>query len=208
MSTHFLGNTLDIHSGGGDLIFPHHECEIAQVEPVTGQRPFVRNWMHVAMVRYGGEKMSKSLGNLVMIRDLLQTWSADAIRLYLAMHHYRDSWSHNEQELEEASRLANKLREALTTAGGTGPRFDPSLQEEGFRQAMENDLDSPLALAILSELAEGILAAGNSRENIEDAQNSLRRAAEVFGLRFDANGPESRVLAGWDQHLQRFIEIR
>lgn len=208
MSTHFLGDTLDIHSGGGDLIFPHHECEIAQVEPVTGQRPFVRNWMHVAMVRYGGEKMSKSLGNLVMIRDLLQTWSPDAIRLYLAMHHYRNSWSHNEQELEEANRLANKLHEAVSTAGGTGPRVDPALQELGFRQAMENDLDSPRALAILSELAEGILAAGRSRENIRDAQEALRRSAEVFGLRFDANGPEARVLAGWDQHLQRFTEIR
>jgi L-cysteine:1D-myo-inositol 2-amino-2-deoxy-alpha-D-glucopyranoside ligase len=207
MSTHFLGLTLDIHSGGGDLIFPHHECEIAQVEPVTGQRPFVRTWMHVAMVRYGGEKMSKSLGNLVMIRDLLQTWSPDAIRLYLAMHHYRDSWSHNEQELVEANRLANKLREAVSTAGGTGPRFDPGLQEEGFRQAMENDLDSPLALAFLSELAEGILAAGRSGESIQDAQEALRHAAEVFGLRFDANGPEPRVLAGWDQLLQRFIEL-
>jgi len=208
MSTHFLGDTLDIHSGGGDLIFPHHECEIAQVEPVTGQRPFVRNWMHVAMVRYGGEKMSKSLGILVMIRCLLQTWSPDAIRLYLAMHHYRNSWSHNEQELEEANRLANKLHEAVSTAGGTGPRVDPALQELGFRQAMENDLDSPRALAILSELAEGILAAGRSRENIRDVQEALRRSAEVFGLRFDANGPEARVLAGWDQHLQRFTEIR
>jgi L-cysteine:1D-myo-inositol 2-amino-2-deoxy-alpha-D-glucopyranoside ligase len=164
--------------------------------------------MHVAMVRYGGEKMSKSLGNLVMIRDLLQTWSPDAIRLYLAMHHYRNSWSHNEQELEEANRLANKLHEAVSTAGGTGPRVDPALQELGFRQAMENDLDSPRALAILSELAEGILAAGRSRENIRDAQEALRRSAEVFGLRFDANGPEARVLAGWDQHLQRFTEIR
>jgi L-cysteine:1D-myo-inositol 2-amino-2-deoxy-alpha-D-glucopyranoside ligase len=206
MSTHFLGDTLDIHSGGGDLIFPHHECEIAQVEPVTGQRPFVRNWMHVAMVRYGGEKMSKSLGNLVMIRDLLQSWSPDVIRIYLAMHHYRESWSHDEGGLEEANRMANKLREAVSTSGGTGPRFDPILSEEGFRQAMENDLDSPLALSILSELAEGILAAGRSHENIQDAQKALRSAAEIFGLRFEANSPESRVLTGWDQHLQRFTE--
>ena len=90
LSTKYLGNTIDIHSGGVDLCFPHHECEIAQVEPVTGVKPFVRFWMHTAMVYHEGEKMSKSLGNLVWVRELLKTYSPDALRLYLARHHYRE----------------------------------------------------------------------------------------------------------------------
>ncbi|HLU34677.1 MAG TPA: cysteine--tRNA ligase, partial [Thermomicrobiales bacterium] len=83
MSRYYLGDQIDIHGGGYDLIFPHHEAEIAQAESVTGKEPFVRYWMHVAMVDYQGEKMSKSLGNLVYTRDLLDTHSADAIRLCL-----------------------------------------------------------------------------------------------------------------------------
>ena len=89
MSTRFLGPTLDFHGGGGDLVFPHHECEIAQAEALTGRSPFVRAWLHTAMVEHEGAKMSKSLGNLVMVRDLLKHWSPDALRLYLGRHHYR-----------------------------------------------------------------------------------------------------------------------
>jgi len=84
MVRRLLGETIDIHGGGTDLLFPHHECEKAQVDSVSPQQPFVRYWFHTAMVRHAGAKMSKSLGNLVMARDLLLTWSADGIRLYLA----------------------------------------------------------------------------------------------------------------------------
>ena len=204
MSTHFLGSTLDIHSGGGDLIFPHHECEIAQVEPVSGQRPFVRTWMHVAMVRYQGEKMSKSLGNLVMINDLLKEWSPDAIRLYLAMHHYRDSWSHAESDLSEAGQLADKLREAATTTGGTGQPLDPGDLPARIYAALENDLDTPLALSALSDLASQVLASARDGQEVLEAQQALRNAASIFGLTLDG-GPEARVLAGWEQHLARFL---
>jgi cysteinyl-tRNA synthetase len=91
MATQLLGEAIDIHIGGSDLAFPHHECEIAQVEPVTGKIPCVHFWMHIAMVYHEGEKMSKSLGNLVMVRDLLESWSADSLRLYLGRHHYREN---------------------------------------------------------------------------------------------------------------------
>src|SRR5215213_1320948 len=83
MASRYLGETIDIHGGGADLVFPHHECEVAQSENAFGQRPFARYWMHVGMVRYLGEKMSKSLGNLVLARDLLENYSADTIRLSL-----------------------------------------------------------------------------------------------------------------------------
>jgi L-cysteine:1D-myo-inositol 2-amino-2-deoxy-alpha-D-glucopyranoside ligase len=205
MSTRFLGNTLDLHSGGADLIFPHHECEIAQVEPISGQKPFVRTWMHMAMVRYQGEKMSKSLGNLVMVSDLLKTWPPDAIRLYLAMHHYRDSWSYVEAELAEAGRLAEKLREAATTRPGHEGFFDPEYLLSSFHAAMENDLDTPSALATLSELSEQILASAQDGQDVQQAQGTLRSLAGVFGLLLDAQGPEPAVYEGWQTHLQRFV---
>lgn len=106
MSTSLLGSTIDLHSGGSDLLFPHHECEIAQVEGATGQEPFVRYWFHTAMVEHEGEKMSKSLGNLVMARDLLQDYTADALRLYMASHHYRHPWHYDAGELRVAQSLA------------------------------------------------------------------------------------------------------
>ena len=96
-----LDTTIDLHGGGSDLIFPHHECEAAQSEAATGQL-FVRHWMHQAMVRMDGEKMSKSLGNLVFISDLLKTWDARAIRLAIVEHHYRDSWEWDDDLMPRA----------------------------------------------------------------------------------------------------------
>ena len=87
MATSLLGENIDIHSGGSDLLFPHHECEIAQIEPILENKPFVNIWMHISMVFHQGQKMSKSIGNLVMVRDLLTTWSANTVRTYLLLHH-------------------------------------------------------------------------------------------------------------------------
>ena len=101
-----LGTTIDLHGGGSDLIFPHHECEAAQSEAATGER-FVRHWMHQAMVRMDGEKMSKSLGNLVFVSDLLKVHDPRAVRLLLVAHHYRDSWEWDDGLLDTAGeRLA------------------------------------------------------------------------------------------------------
>src|SRR5262249_21274056 len=154
MSMRFLGPMLDFHSGGGDLVFPHHECEIAQSEPFTGRAPFVRCWLHAAMVEHECAKMSKSLGNLVMVRDLLKHWSPDALRLYLGRHHYRRSWSHDLDELARAEALATKLRSAATATSGRGPAFDGAGGEVEFRAAMNDDLDTPGALARLEALAD------------------------------------------------------
>ena len=119
MATKFLGQTIDVHGGGSDLLFPHHACEIAQIEPLT-RAPFVRFWMHAAMVRHEGEKMSKSLGNLVMARDLLKTYSPDTLRLYLGMHHYQIEWSADRGRLGWAARLAERFAQAANCAGGNG----------------------------------------------------------------------------------------
>jgi len=204
MSTGLLGDTVDFHSGGGDLRFPHHECEIAQVEPITGQQPFVRYWIHIAMVHHEGEKMSKSLGNLVMVDDLLKLWTPDALRFYLGCHHYRESWSYDEYELKLAAESSEKCRLAVLADGGSGDQFDARSYWLEFKTAMENDLDTPAAARVMRSLADDILQASTRGLEIDDAQRQLRAMADIFGLILERNSPEERVSDGWNEHLRRF----
>jgi L-cysteine:1D-myo-inositol 2-amino-2-deoxy-alpha-D-glucopyranoside ligase len=205
MVAKYLGDTIDLHSGGGDLLFPHHECEIAQIEPITGKKPFVRCWLHTAMVELDGEKMSKSLGNLIMIRDLLKENSADAIRYYLANHHYREAWEHDAAELQSATEAVRVLAEAVTAPGGTqGEALDAAPMVDAFVQAMDNDLDTVGALVVLLQLAEAIQEAAHAQRPIDAAQEQLRKLATVFGLRLTADESEARVVEGWQRHLARF----
>ena len=205
MSEQFLGDSLDFHGGGADLIFPHHESEIAQAEAATDQSPFVRFWLHTAMVHHEGEKMSKSLGNLVMVRDLLDEWSPDSLRLYLSAHHYRESWSHSVDELAEGERLAQRLLAAVTAVGGTGTPADPSPAMRAFTDAMDDDLDTAAALAALDSLAAEVSGGVREGQDVQQAQEEIRRAGRVFGLRLDAETPEPRVVTGWSAHLERFV---
>jgi L-cysteine:1D-myo-inositol 2-amino-2-deoxy-alpha-D-glucopyranoside ligase len=137
-----LGTTIDLHGGGSDLIYPHHECEAAQSEAATGER-FVRHWMHQAMVRMDGEKMSKSLGNLVFVSDLLKTWDGRVIRLGVQAHHYRDSWSWHDGIMPTAAERLTAWQEA-----GDG---EAALDE--VRAALDEDLDTPGALSAVDEAA-------------------------------------------------------
>jgi L-cysteine:1D-myo-inositol 2-amino-2-deoxy-alpha-D-glucopyranoside ligase len=204
MATRFLGATIDIHSGGADLIFPHHESEIAQAEPVTGEKPFVRFWVHTAMVHYESEKMSKSLGNLVMVRDLLEEWPADALRFYLGSHHYRQAWSYEANQLAQAAQRVERLRAAVLVSGGNGAPLDPRPAQQQFDEAIAQDLDTPAATLVLDALGEQILAAARAGRQVEAAQKVLRRLSGIFGLRLDREEVEAQVLAGWNRHLERF----
>ncbi|MEA2522994.1 MAG: L-cysteine:1D-myo-inositol 2-amino-2-deoxy-alpha-D-glucopyranoside ligase [Thermomicrobiales bacterium] len=182
MSTRYLGPTFDIHGGGADLVFPHHECEIAQSEGATGQKPFARYWMHVGMVRYLGEKMSKSLGNLVLVRDALNNYSADALRLYLFSHHYRSAWEYHEHELDEWATLAADLREAIDIPSyGIDQEIDVSIFRERFLNALDDDLDTPTAIEALREIAQSILEAPEE-DDARDAQATLQELAALLGL--------------------------
>jgi L-cysteine:1D-myo-inositol 2-amino-2-deoxy-alpha-D-glucopyranoside ligase len=201
LSTKYLGETIDIHSGGADLCFPHHECEIAQVEPVTNEQPFVKVWMHTAMVYHEGEKMSKSLGNLVWVRELLKSYSPNTLRLYMGKHHYRREWSYSEEDLKIAAEQANLIEQALTVENGQGDELSAATALMEFEEAMENDLDTPVAISVMVNLAGDILA---SREgSVGDAQKVLMGMSKVFGMRF-SGGVEDRVLEGWELHLGRF----
>ncbi|HUS61030.1 MAG TPA: cysteine--tRNA ligase [Acidimicrobiales bacterium] len=133
-----LGTTIDLHGGGSDLIFPHHECEAAQSEAATGE-PFVRHWMHVGMVCLGGEKMSKSLGNLVFVSELLKEWDPAAIRLAVLAHHYRTSWDWTDELMGAAAERLQRWRGAGAGAG--------ALRET--RAALDDDLDTGGAIAAI-----------------------------------------------------------
>ncbi len=142
-----LGDTVDLHGGGTDLIYPHHECEAAQSEVVTGQQ-FVRHWMHQAMVRMDGAKMSKSLGNLVFVSDLLKEYDPRAIRLAIVAHHYRDSWEWNDSLMPEA---AERL-EAWQTAPEAAPDAANAVLDQ-VRSCLDDDLDTPSAIAAIDKAA-------------------------------------------------------
>jgi L-cysteine:1D-myo-inositol 2-amino-2-deoxy-alpha-D-glucopyranoside ligase len=148
MALEELGSVLDVHGGGSDLVFPHHEAEILQSERLTGQAPFARIWAHTGMVCLDGVKMSKSLGNLVFIADLLKRFEPCAVRRYLLAHHYRQSWDHDERELKEAARGVRRWREA---AGSGHTKHE---LEAEFAAAMADDLNTPRAIAILDQAAE------------------------------------------------------
>jgi L-cysteine:1D-myo-inositol 2-amino-2-deoxy-alpha-D-glucopyranoside ligase len=139
-----LGTTIDLHGGGTDLIFPHHESERAQSEAATGE-PFVRHWMHIGMVGMDGEKMSKSLGNLVFVDQLRSKWDARAIRLAILEHHYRDEWQWDDGLMPRA---AERLDRWLGAAG-EGGRRGQALAE--VRAALDADLDAPRALAAIDD---------------------------------------------------------
>jgi L-cysteine:1D-myo-inositol 2-amino-2-deoxy-alpha-D-glucopyranoside ligase len=178
MSMHEHGPTLDLHGGGTDLIFPHHESEIAQSEALTGE-PFVKHWMHSAMVDYEGEKMSKSLGNLVFVSDLLKVADPRAIRLALMRHHYRHDFEWFETDLEEGTALLHRLLAAAERA--TGP--DPTPYAERVRAALDNDLDAPGALEALDDLASAILSAGTgARGGDPSAHTALCELGNLLGV--------------------------
>jgi L-cysteine:1D-myo-inositol 2-amino-2-deoxy-alpha-D-glucopyranoside ligase len=152
-----LDTTIDLHGGGSDLIFPHHECEAAQSEAATGL-PFVRHWMHQAMVRMDGEKMSKSLGNLVFISELRKTFDTRAIRLGIVAHHYRDSWSWNDDIMPAAAARLDAWLAATTAAGA----LDSQSALDGVRARLDDDLDTPGAVAVIDEAVgrgEGVASA-------------------------------------------------
>ena len=168
MALEHLGEQLDVHGGGSDLIFPHHESEIAQSESVTGIRPFARIWVHVGMLRYQGEKMSKSLRNLVLVADLLRGYDADSIRVLLLRHHYREAWEYTADQLDDAAEWTRQLRDA-TRGVGTGGGESPL----AVTAALEDDLDTPRALHLLHDAVAG-------------GDGGWRSAAEILGLRLGA----------------------
>jgi cysteinyl-tRNA synthetase len=214
MSLKYLGEQIDIHGGGEDLIFPHHENEIAQTEAFTGKEPFVRYWLHNAWVRMGEEKMSKSLGNFVPVREAVRRWGADAVRLFVLTSHYRSPLTYSEEALDAAKRGVERLRTSLGSAPQVGAAsaglpagqagLDASPFRERFIQAMDRDLNTPQAVAALFDLAREINRARDEGQAVEEAQATVRELADVLGLTLAEEG-ESLAAAPF---IQLLIEVR
>ncbi|MCH8974780.1 MAG: class I tRNA ligase family protein, partial [Chloroflexi bacterium] len=185
----YLGDSIDIHGGGQDLVFPHHENEIAQSEAFSGAEPFARFWVHNGLLHLDAEKMSKSLGNLVTIRDALAKYSSDAIRVSVLNAHYRGPGYYSDEALAGAERAAARLRQAVSVrapAGVSGERLDPSAHRERFIAAMDDDLNTPQALAVLFDLARDMNRDAEAGRDVADARSTLLELGrEVLGLRIE-----------------------
>ena len=222
MAVRYLGGTIDIHGGGQDLVFPHHENEIAQSEAFTGQAPFARFWVHNGLLHLDQEKMSKSLGNLVSITNALSNFSADALRFSVLNSHYRSPGGYSEEALASAERAVARLREAATLAGpagyidtgGTttggstgGDTIDPAPYRERFILAMDDDFNTPQALAALFDLSREINRAAESAKGVADAQGTLLELGrDVLGFTFEA--PEVAVPPELTERIQALVDER
>jgi len=203
MSARHLGDEIDIHGGGNDLIFPHHENEIAQTESLT-DRAFARYWVHNGMMQLGGEAMSKSTGNVLSIEEFLEMHEADVLRLLVLNSHYRSPLSFNDEITEAAKRGLDRIKGALKPAipGDDDSSRHPSKPltdkaSQDFTQAMDDDFNTPRALSAIYELVRGINQArdaGASQQELGVAQDKLREIAGVLGLRLTGpRGLESQA---------------
>jgi cysteinyl-tRNA synthetase len=181
----YLGDTIDIHGGGQDLIFPHHENEIAQSESFTQETPFVRYWLHSGLMQQNKQKMSKSIGNLVNIKDILERFSPDAIRLFILSSHYRSPLTYSEEALEASERSAERLRWVLThrTDAGEGvAMLSVKPFERRFVEAMDDDFNTAQAIAVLFGLAKEINRGAEKGMSVTEAQRTLLNLAGILGL--------------------------
>jgi len=199
LSMKYLGPTVDIHTGGVDLVFPHHENEIAQSESYTGKK-FVRFWIHGEHLMVGGEKMSKSLGNYITLDDVLRDYPGNVVRYMFISTHYRKILDYTKEFAENAKNNYERLRNAyesilfaLQTSDDRKTSKDGRALEDihraldGFRDAMDDDLNNPLAVGAFHELARGVnryLLGARNRAVLEAARQAFESFAEVLGLQF------------------------
>jgi cysteinyl-tRNA synthetase len=196
MAMRYLGESFDIHGGGEDLVFPHHECEIAQSEAATG-KPFARYWLHNAFVNLGAEKMSKSLGNTLAIREVVRRHPADALRLWLLGAHYRSPVDFSEDRLREAGRALERFTRLFSDVQALGPGdgaltpLPERLREfsERFETAMDDDFNTPQALGVLFDLSRLLYERGErarseaeKRDALVAGVRELRRLGRALGL--------------------------
>jgi cysteinyl-tRNA synthetase len=211
-----LGEQIDIHGGGNDLVFPHHENEIAQSESYTGKQ-FARYWMHNGMLQLGGEKMSKSLGNIVSIKEFLSKREADVMRMLVLNGSYRAPLIFNEETLDGAEkgleRLKSGLKAASPSAKGLAPDTAAALNSQAeqaqqtFTDSMDDDFNSSGALAGLFELVRAINTArdsGATDPQLAPAQKTLRDLAGVLGLKL----AEKKGSGGADPFIALLVDVR
>lgn len=216
MILHHLGEQIDIHGGGNDLIFPHHENEIAQSESLTGKR-FARYWVHNGMMQLGGEAMSKSTGNVLTVEEFLTHHEGDALRLIILNASYRSPLTFNEEVVEQSERAMERLRSALRPAipsVDVSPQGEASLMEktlevqEGFEAAMDDDFNTSGALAHLFNLVRAINQArdaGVGEEALGKAQSTLINLSGVLGLQLEVDRAAKHEATAF---IELLVEVR
>lgn len=192
ISMALFGETYDMHGGASELIFPHHEAEIAQAESLSGKAPFVRFWLHTGLLSVGGRKMSKSLGNVIRIRDALKQYTTSELRFYFASFHYRQPMVLSESGLRRAKRELAALIKDLKAFSMAQPRASPkgekrlqtllARSELAFTRNMDNDFDTPKALGVLKTLARNLATLSVDQQGKRRAEAAFRGMANVFGI--------------------------
>jgi cysteinyl-tRNA synthetase len=186
MAVHYLGGHLDIHGGGQDLVFPHHENEIAQTEAFTGEEPFAEHWVHNGLLQIDDGKMSKSFGKMVTVREALSKFSSDGMRLFFLNSHYHSPLAYSDESIEGQQRAAQRLRTTLeidASGDANAEVVDPEPFRKRFIAAMDDDLNTPQALASLFDLTREINRGHDDGKRIGAAQGTLRELTGVLGLR-------------------------
>ena len=229
MSTHYLGATFDFHGGGSDLIFPHHENEIAQSEGATGQK-FVKYWLHNGFITINSEKMSKSLNNFFLVKDVLEKYSGDALRYFLLSTHYRSPLGFSDERLEEAEKNMSKLKDVIARIkemekedGKVETNESVSLKKaaartiEEFRQAMNDDFNTGLATGVLFDFVKDINIYYNSvnsgvaidKEAVIEAKETFKTILDILGiLESEWNTQESYAGSDYDALIEMILSVR
>ena len=194
ITEHFFGPQYDIHGGARDLIFPHHEAEIAQIEAASGKKPLVKYWMHTGFLNVEGQKMSKSLGNFIIIKDALRKWSPDEMRILFAGVHYRSPMDFSKKSMNQAKKNLDKLKNTIETikfqmkhpAKKSNKVFVNKIEKhkKDFIKNMDNDFNTPKALASLFMFISDIhkYTGKASKSNLKKALDTLLELSSIFGL--------------------------
>ena len=211
MALKYLGETIDIHGGGQDLIFPHHENEIAQSECFTGQKPFARFWMHNGLLRFGEEKMSESLGNLVAIREAVAKYGSDALRLFILSSNYRGPLTYSEDAIEAAKKGAERLRAAYHGTAAAAPDapaapIDTGVFRRSFTEAMDDDFNTAQAIAVLFDLARELNRAREAGQSAPAGHALLGELGGIMGLTFE--GPKEAAFSDAGPFIEMLIKLR
>jgi cysteinyl-tRNA synthetase len=206
MSIKYLGESIDIHGGGEDLVFPHHENEIAQSESFTDVEPFSRFWLHNGMLRLGVEKMSKSLGNIISLPEALDRFDPQALRLFFLSSHYRSPLFYSEEVVRSQERALQRLRGALRVDSADGPEVDSDSFRARFVEAMDDDLNTPRALAALFDLAREVNRGRERGANVSYAQDTLSDLAAILGLDLSDSTDDAEASAG--PFIQLLVDLR
>ena len=198
-----IGNSVDIHGGGIDLIFPHHENEIAQSESLN-EKKFADIWMHNGMVKIAGEKMSKSLGNLIKLKDAIEIYGPDLLRMWILSSHYRKPLLYDEKVIKSFTKPLNRIKEAINTKSIDDENvLLTNLEEENFDKALSSDLNTSIALSQIILLAKKINISKKNHD-VSSAINTLRKMLEITGL-CQKNIVDTKIV---DYEIDKLLEER